>query len=69
MVVLSKLYRYKNRSRHLQSKFCDIGGYYGKITVGRFVYERPCIESTASADMQKSLHLKRRAYILRYHFS
>ena len=39
------------------------------VGVGIFVQERPCIEFTASAVMQQSLHVKRRSYVFRYHVS
>jgi len=49
---------------------CGNRGYFGKALLrANVLQERHCIESTAYADMQPSLHLRKRGYILLYRFS
>jgi len=39
-MVLPKLYRWANRSRHLHSKICDIRGYHGKVLLWTQLWKR-----------------------------
>jgi len=64
-----KLYRWANRSRHIHNNFCDIRRYLLKGLLWAHLCRKRCIESTADAFMRQSLHLKRRGYVLHYHFS
>jgi len=52
----------------LHNNFCKIRGYHGKELLWIHL-ESPCIVSTTSALIQKSLHMKRRGLALRCYFS
>jgi len=68
-LVTDQLHRqWTNRSRHLHNNFCDIRWYHGKELLWIHL-ERPCVVSTASAVMEKSLHMEKRGHVLRCNFS
>jgi len=67
MLVIAQIMQLDKPAAHVQSNFCEHGGATGGRCCGRsFVGE---ILHCVYCMSEQSLHLERKSYVLRYHFT